>query len=147
MDPKTSFHLIIQQTELERYKYLVRSFLRARVAKIDAYPLHYRESSYLSASESQYVQAHQALLSRHYGTSFLGQFPASLQRLDDTAGGISMVDRPDEEKAVFCRVLRDVGTVAIEGTDVRCDMRSGDVWVIRWSAIKNAVFAGDVELI
>lgn len=67
--------------------------------------------------------------------------------MDDTGGGISMIDRPDGEKAVFCRVLRDVGTVAIEGTDVRCDMRRGDVWVIRWSAIWSAVLAGDVELI
>lgn len=133
-------------TELERFKFLVRSFLRARIAKIDAHPLHYRDSPHLSATEQQYLQAHQALLSRHYGTSFLSQFPNSLQRLDDTAGGISMVDTPDMDKAVFCRVLRDIGVVSIEGTDVRCDMRRGDVWVIRWSAIRNAVLAGDAEL-
>jgi len=36
MDPKTNFALIVIQTELERYKYLVRSYLRARIAK--AYP-------------------------------------------------------------------------------------------------------------
>lgn len=35
MDPKTSFALIVIQTELERYRYLVRSYLRARIAKID----------------------------------------------------------------------------------------------------------------
>ena len=34
MDPKTNFCLIIIQTELERYKFLVRSFVRARVAKV-----------------------------------------------------------------------------------------------------------------
>jgi len=146
-DPKTSFRLIIQQTELERLKFLVRSLLRARIAKIDAHPLHYRDSAFLSADEAQYLRAHQALLSSHYGTSFLAQFPAALQRLDDTAGGISMVDAPDEDKAVFCRVLKDVGVVAVEGTDVSCDMRRGDVWVIRWSAIRNAVLSGDVELI
>lgn len=33
MDPKTNFALIVIQTELERYKYLVRSYLRARIAK------------------------------------------------------------------------------------------------------------------
>jgi GINS complex subunit 4 len=33
-DPKTNFALIVVQTELERYKYLVRSFLRARIAKV-----------------------------------------------------------------------------------------------------------------
>ncbi|KAL1646354.1 GINS complex subunit [Diplodia intermedia] len=33
MDPKTNFRLILYQTELERFKFLVRSFLRARIAK------------------------------------------------------------------------------------------------------------------
>jgi GINS complex subunit 4 len=173
MDPKTNFKLIILQTELERFKFLVRSFLRARLAKvlpllpmvyhrttllhqltslkIDAHPLHYQthELSYslLSPSETQYLQAHQSLLTTHYQTSFLSQFPQSLQRLDDTAGGISMIDRPDAEKAVFMRVLKDCGTVNVEGTDVRCEFRKGDVWVLRWNAVKDKVEQGDVELI
>lgn len=168
MDPKTNFKLIILQTELERFKFLVRSFLRARIAKvrrialnhtrrdingpqIDAHPLHYQthELSYtlLSQSETQYLQAHQTLLTTHYQTSFLSQFPQSLQRLDDTAGGISMIDRPDTEKAVFIRVLRDCGAVTVEGADVRCEFRKGDIWVIRWNAVKEKVQLGDVELI
>jgi len=36
MDPRTNFKLIVIQTELERFKYLVRSFLRARIAKVIA---------------------------------------------------------------------------------------------------------------
>lgn len=36
MDPKTNFALIVIQTELERYKFLVRSYLRARIAKVGA---------------------------------------------------------------------------------------------------------------
>jgi len=149
MDPKTNFKLIILQTELERFKFLVRSFLRARIAKIDAHPLHYlsQPESLLSPTESQYLTAHQSLLQTHYSTSFLSQFPASLQRLDDTAGGISMVDRPDADRAVFVRVLRDCGEVRVEGTDVRCEFRRGDVWVLRWSAVRDKVQDGDAELI
>ena len=37
MDPKTNFALIVIQTELERYRYLVRSYLRARIAKVCFY--------------------------------------------------------------------------------------------------------------
>ena len=33
-DPKANFRLIIIQTELERFKFLVRSFLRTRIAKV-----------------------------------------------------------------------------------------------------------------
>lgn len=35
MDPKTNFALIVIQTELERYKFLTRSYLRARMAKVN----------------------------------------------------------------------------------------------------------------
>jgi GINS complex subunit 4 len=58
-----------------------------------------------------------------------------------------MIDKPDAEKAVFVRVLRDCGGLYIEGADVRCDFKKGDVWVIRWSAVKDKVQRGDVELI
>lgn len=34
MDAGTSFALVIIQTELERYKFVVRSFLRSRIAKV-----------------------------------------------------------------------------------------------------------------
>lgn len=36
MDAGTSFGLIVIQTELERFKFLVRSFLRARIAKVSS---------------------------------------------------------------------------------------------------------------
>jgi GINS complex subunit 4 len=105
-------------------------------------------SENLSPSEMQYLDAHQMLLSSHYAASFLSQFPPQLQALDDRAGGVSMVEEPDLDKAVFVRVLRDVEeTVHVEGTDVRCEFKRGDVWVIRWSAVKSLVLAGDVELV
>ncbi|OAL52087.1 GINS complex, Sld5 component [Pyrenochaeta sp. DS3sAY3a] len=159
MDPKTNFKLIIIQTELERFKFLVRSFLRARIKKIDTHP-HYLQTAHaasqetlqplLSPAEHQYLVSHQSLLSTHYSSSFLSQFPVPLQRLDDTTGGISMVDKPDEDKAVFVRALRDVGEVAVEGTDKRFEVKRGDVWVVRWSAVKKWAVGsgtGDVELI
>ena len=34
MDPKTNFGLICLQTELERWKYLIRGLVRARIAKV-----------------------------------------------------------------------------------------------------------------
>ncbi|KAK8183604.1 uncharacterized protein BKA78DRAFT_273698 [Phyllosticta capitalensis] len=153
MDPKANFRLILYQTELERFKFLVRSFLRARIAKIDKYALHTLSTpavlSRLSLPERQYLSQHQALLSSHYAASFLAQFPEKLQRLDDNAGGVSMIDAPDADAAVFCRVLRDCGVVAVGGVDeeTEVDMNRGDVLVVRWSVVRERVLAGDVELI
>ncbi|KAL9040114.1 MAG: hypothetical protein Q9180_002112, partial [Flavoplaca navasiana] len=152
VNPKTNFRLIIIQTELERFKFLVRSFLRTRMAKIDKYALYMlrtpTQTARLSASELQYANTHQTLLEAHYRSSFLAQFPTSLQRLDDTAGGISMVEQPDTDTAVFVRVLRDIEVpIVIEGTDTDFEMRRGDVYVVRWSAVREYVMHGDAELI
>jgi len=126
--------------------------------QIDKYPHHYRQLAVLSPDssqpvlshlEQQYLQAHQALLSSHYHASFLSSFPVSLQKLDDTAGGISMIDKPDEDTAIFCRVLRDAGTLQTQGEGGLGEvaLKRGDVWVLRWSAVRDAVTRGDVELI
>ncbi|PNY25217.1 DNA replication complex GINS protein SLD5, partial [Tolypocladium capitatum] len=106
MDPKTNFALIVIQTELERYKFLVRSYLR-----IDKHTLHSLSTqdlrARLSPVELAYATRHQALLHNHYRPSFLASFPPQLQNLNGTAGNVSMIDAPDLDTAVFVRMLRD----------------------------------------
>jgi len=60
-----------------------------------------------------------------------------------------MIDNPDEDAAVFCRVLRDAGNVEIQGEAGTSDveLRRGDVWVVRWRDVREGVLRGDVELI
>jgi GINS complex subunit 4 len=152
MDPKTNFALIVIQTELERYRYLVRSFLRARLAKIDRHALHYLSTDALRARlsdvELAYATRHQALLHNHYLSSFLSAFPANLQNLNDTAGGMSMIDAPDLETAVFIRLLKDT-VVAGRGVDSDADVdgRESDIMILRWSDAKPLVEAGSAELV
>ncbi|KAM3529678.1 hypothetical protein MY4038_005266 [Beauveria bassiana] len=152
MDPKTNFALIVIQTELERYKFLVRSYLRARIAKIDKHTLHYLSTEELrgrlSSTELAYATRHQALLHNHYLSSFLGSFPEKLQNLNDTAGNISMVDAPDLDAAVFVRMLRDMDVNA-RGTDRDNTLptANGDVVIMRWSSARPLVLAMDAELV
>ncbi|KAK4116371.1 GINS complex, Sld5 component [Canariomyces notabilis] len=152
MDPKTNFALIVIQTELERFKYLVRSYLRARIAKIDKHTLHYLSTDELrgrlSDMELAYATRHQALLHNHYLSSFLASFPPALQNLNDTAGGISMIETPDLESAVFIRLLKNA---LVEGrgvdTDDATNMQVNDIVILRWSDAKPLVEAGSAELI
>lgn len=60
-----------------------------------------------------------------------------------------MVDKPDEDTAVFVRVLRDAGTVEIQGEQGvgEVELKRGDVWVLRWRDVRKGVEAGDVECI
>ena len=59
-----------------------------------------------------------------------------------------MVDGPDADAAVFCRVRADdIGEIVVEGTDAAFEMHRGDVFVVRWSAVRDLVREGRVELI
>lgn len=152
MDPKTNFALIVLQTELERFKFLVRSYLRARIAKIDRHTLHYLSSATLrlrlSQTELAYATRHQALLHNHYLGSFLGSFPDNLQNLNDTSGNVTMIDSPDVESAVFVRLLRDA---VVEGKGIDEDDKqvgkAGDIYILRWSDAKSLVDAARAELV
>ncbi|EFY90272.1 DNA replication complex GINS protein sld5 [Metarhizium acridum CQMa 102] len=141
MDPKTNFALIVLQTELERYKFL-----------IDKHTLHYLSTQELrdrlSPTELAYATRHQALLHNHYLSSFLGSFPQQLQNLNDTAGNISMIDAPDLDTAVFIRMLKSAD-VHGDGTDadVTLPAEEGDVLILRWSSAKALVQDGDAELV
>ncbi|KAK3695007.1 hypothetical protein B0T22DRAFT_497186 [Podospora appendiculata] len=152
MDPKTNFVLIVIQTELERFKFLVRSYLRARIAKIDRHTLHYLSTddlrARLSEMELAYATRHQALLHNHYLSSFLSSFPPALQNLNDTAGNISMIDAPDLDAAVFIRLLEDT-VVQGRGVDADGEMdgRESDIVILRWSDAKPLVEAGRAELV
>jgi hypothetical protein len=117
--------------------------------QLDKYPHHHLSSPNLSTTESQYITHRCTLLSHHFSTSFLSSFPPQLQKLDDTAGGISMVDAPDTDAAVFVRVLRDAGHVEVQGEAGVgvVELRRGDVWCVRWSAVREACLRGDVEMV
>ncbi|ORY82142.1 hypothetical protein BCR37DRAFT_38244 [Protomyces lactucae-debilis] len=151
MDARTGFKLVIIQTEMERVKYLIRSYLRARIAKIDRYALHILKSpeqlARLSHLERQYLQKHQAVLERHFHTAFLRDLPdnGNLRRLDDTtAAGVSMVTAPDLKQAVFCRVLKESNQVRV-GAEKE-DLEEGSTVLLRYESIKGLILDGSVAL-
>lgn len=103
----------------------------------------------LSEPEASFLHAHQTLLAGHYGGSFMGAFPRQLRRLDDNAGGTSMIQGPEMKEAVFVRCLgAEVPVLLEEGEeDVGVTMRMGDVRVVRWEGVKKAWARGEVELL
>ena len=110
----------------------------------------------LSPAEVEYLKGHQALLNGLYGASFLEAFPAQLRRLDDTAGGVSMLEGPEGKTAVIVRCLgeRWGNHGGYEEDDEEEDegdgglsMRRGEVWVVRWEDVSKAVRDGHLELL
>lgn len=109
----------------------------------------------LSRAEVNFLYSHQKLLARHFASSFLSSFPAQLRRLDDNAGGTSMVQGPDGKEVVFVRCLVGVvrGVVPGDGEEEGGGeedgvvMRMGEVWVVRWESVRRAWERGEVEVL
>ncbi|PCH00941.1 GINS complex [Penicillium occitanis (nom. inval.)] len=108
----------------------------------------------LSSAEAQFLYSHQYLLASHYRLSFLASFPPQLRRLDDNAGGTSMIQGPDMREVVVVRCLVPEAAVVIPADEILdrerqgdVIMRMGEVWVGRWEGVKGAWERGDVEIL
>lgn len=125
--------LSILQTDLSRTQFLLRSYLRQRLAKITKfagyYSKHHSSSSLsstidnannddatdtdtdtkyplLSLSEQNFLSQHTQILTSYYHSAFLSSLPPSLRRLDDSSGGTARMDQgPDMGGGVLVRCL------------------------------------------
>ncbi|KAI1625009.1 GINS complex subunit 4 [Exophiala viscosa] len=160
----TNLILSILQTDLSRTQFLVRSFLRQRLAKITKFAGWYlsrdvesdTKTTYLSEAEVSFLRGHQALLSEFYDASFLTAVPVGLRRLDDASGGVNMVEGPDGGQAVVVRCLGEMWTNErdadgerdeAEGANVELRMGRGEVWVVRWRDCRRGVERGELEVL
>ncbi|CDO95832.1 unnamed protein product [Kluyveromyces dobzhanskii CBS 2104] len=113
--------LLCMEAELERLKFVVRSFIRCRLSKIDKYSIYLRQQSdspeipgfnrldlLMSKEEVKYHMKHSNILLKLFNSSVLKHLPEELQAINDTEGSISMIDEPDWNKTVFILVCGGV---------------------------------------
>lgn len=143
--------LMIIETDIERLNFLVRVYLRARLAKLDDYNLYYinltldEDNKILSQAELEYLRGHFKILTKLYNNSFLKKMPEFLTLLDDTSGGQSMITAPDTNELVFVRIgWRDL-TVSTLEEDFELVARG--IYVVRYSLIARYIQLGDIDLI
>ncbi|RKO86464.1 hypothetical protein BDK51DRAFT_6509, partial [Blyttiomyces helicus] len=145
--PEAAFLVIIYQQEMERIKYVLRSYLRTRLDKIQRYTRHLLQDrtarSCLSQEELTFASKFQGLLDRHFMNSCLDSLPPGLQTLNEEA----MVSKPDLESAVICRVKEDIGQLQLEGTPESIDMQRNNIYLLRYNAIRALLGQGKVELL
>lgn len=108
--------LLCMEAELERVKFVIRSFIRCRLSKIDKFHLFYQNQQeidpqatpleeLLSHEELEYTERHFHLLLSLLNQSILKHLPTELQAINDTEGSINMITEPDWDKFVFVYVI------------------------------------------
>lgn len=146
--------LMIIETDIERLSYLVRLYIRTRLAKIDDFTIFYMneiaadgsKSKLLSNQETEYMQKHFKILTQLYNNSFLKKFPDFLTLLDDTRGGDVMTTAPDLDLPVFIRVVCD-NTIVLQLTGDELRLEKDGIYVVKYSLIKDYLELGDIVLI
>ncbi|OBA20979.1 GINS complex, Sld5 component [Metschnikowia bicuspidata var. bicuspidata NRRL YB-4993] len=146
--------LMIVETDIERLSYLVRLYIRTRLAKIDEFTIYYINKTaeelpgepLLSEPEQSYMHGHFKILNQLYNNSFLKKFPSFLTLLDDTTGGENMITTPDLDRPVFIRVVCDDTIVLHLGND-ELELVKDGIYVVRYRLIMKYLELGDVVLI
>lgn len=148
--------LMIIETEIERLSYLVRLYIRSRLAKIDTFTIYYINESaeqpdwaakLLSEQERTYMHKHFRILTQLYNNSFLKKFPPNLTLLDDQRGGEDMITAPDLDQPVFIRVSRKEPIVLNLGSEGELELVHNGVYVVMYRLIKRYLDIGDIVLI
>ncbi len=102
--------------------------------------------SRLSEQETAYMEKHFEALLQLYNSLFLSSLPQHLQALDDTSGGISMIEEPNLKRPAFVKVMRDIPEGIVIGEE-EIELTVGNIYLIRYSAVQKYVHSGDVVLI
>lgn len=169
--------LSILQTDLSRTQFLVRSYLRQRLAKVTKFAGYYtkqhlqqsqsqdndtKTDPLLSPQELTFLTHHNQVLHNYYNSSFLGSLPPALRRLDDNSGGIARMDEgPDGKEGIMVRCLvgswgneGDVVVNAEEDTErdeervtVELRVERGGILVARWRDVRSGVVGGQLEVL
>ncbi len=149
-----NFEVHIKQMELDRINYLLRSYYRIRLKKIEKNAIYiFKEESKtlynrLSKAEQDYAIGYMNVVENHFNRSFLSMLPEKLQQLDKD-GSVNHAIAPHLDKFAFCRIRKTVGSYAVSNqpTDPPMDLYEGDVLCTRFSRIRDLVVDGSAELV
>ncbi|KAK3264793.1 hypothetical protein CYMTET_26488, partial [Cymbomonas tetramitiformis] len=148
---------------LNRAKYLIRSYLRTRLAKIEAHVMHILMPEnglheLLSDAEQDYAAKYTGIVDEHFHSAVLGRMPGRFDSLvqqmapeDEGEEGaeeerrFDMVPSPDLDNFVFARPLEDVGQLEIGGDTI--DLAQSSLYIIRYRPIRGLLGSGAVDLV
>lgn len=155
-DPSTSesehIRIMLVQTEIERVKFIVRSYIRTRLFKIEKFARYVTQNAEvqtrLTAAEREHASRHAKLTDQHLFHSVLQSLPEAQAHLDDTPVFYpSMVTSPDLTTPVFVHALADCPPVTLPD-GLTLQMKKGHISLVGgYGIVERLVQTGDVELV
>mmetsp|Transcript_37442 Transcript_37442/g.89699 ORF Transcript_37442/g.89699 Transcript_37442/m.89699 type:complete len:318 (-) Transcript_37442:984-1937(-) len=151
----------ISKMDLDRTRFMLVDLARTRMAKIENHALHNRTLvDRMTEQEVLYLKQYGELLEKHYRRTVLSHLPKQQWRKLDEE---DMIDTPDLEAFVFCRVLEGVeidasGESRVLNEDLENDddedaangiqrHEEGACLIAMYKTIRQHVLDGKIELL
>ncbi|PBC29423.1 DNA replication complex GINS protein SLD5 [Apis cerana] len=149
---KGDLRLMIHRMELDRIRFLISSYLRARLEKIEKYTIHIlseeanrsSEECYLTVAELQFAKEFLANMETLFKTIALQHMPGNFQTFEVN----KLTVKPNMKAYVFLRANNRIDGIILPGSmDEEIDFESGSQHIIQYNAVSDLVKNGSVQLI
>ncbi|KAI5701896.1 DNA replication complex GINS protein SLD5 [Diaphorina citri] len=151
---KDDIRIEIHRMEIERIRFVITSYLRVRIEKIEKFTLDivqqdFERSSdnmYLSHDELKYAKSYLKSIDNHFD-KYLNMLPPNLRTLEENKKLI----KPDLNTYVFLRAGKDVANVYIrdmsENKEDEFVLDEGSQHILPYESIAEFVKNNDVQLL
>jgi GINS complex subunit 4 len=138
----------ILELEISRLQYIIKSYFRKRLEKIERYAFYYEfnESVKLSMQEQEYLKEYLVITREYLLESGLETFPKALHAFDDFVGDLNMIATPNLNQAVVCKVLDNIGEVMINDNE-SVYMEKDNIYILKYKTIQSLLEKGLVQLL
>ncbi|VFQ76245.1 unnamed protein product [Cuscuta campestris] len=149
-----SLTVSLYQMDLDRTMFLLRSYLRTRLQKIEKYVLHIQRSdelwNRLSKQEQRFAQRSAEDIQQHLEQSVLSKFPPGFNshlKQSSCSEKDDMVPEPRPNLHVICRSKRDLGAFQLDdrGEDI-IRIEADDLYALPYKSIKPLVENGQIDI-
>ena len=152
LSPNDALTRMIYETEVERVLYLLRSYLRTRILKIQKHALFLAKDeeaqSRLSESETTFAAKYAALYQRQldreaWAVADTSRLPDPLKQISQIS---NLVTPPNLDAHVFCVATRDCPPIAVEGTTDVIELNQGEIALLSYAPLRPLIDDGSVLL-
>ena len=152
LEASDSLSRMIYETEVERVCFLLRSYLRTRIVKIQSQALYLARDEEaqgrLSEPEAAFAAQYAALYQRHvdreaWALGDTSRLPEALKQITSIS---TIAAPPNLESHVFCVATRDCPAFAIDGTAEMIELLRGQVALLPYAPLRPLIDEGSVVL-
>ncbi|XP_051113604.1 DNA replication complex GINS protein SLD5 [Andrographis paniculata] len=152
VDPLT---VSLYQMDLDRTMFLLRSYVRTRLQKIEKYVFHINKTTELwnrlSMQEQRFARRCAGDLTKNLEQSVLSKLPEQYQshlRQSAASEDDDMVPEPRLDAYVVCRSKRYLGAFQLDdGEEEPINIEADDLYALPYKSIKPLVENGQIDLV